>query len=179
MTCSSIRPCPFCGSDKLQQSNQQVQCGQCGATAPAHHWNKRSIYGTGALNKGLEEVLEAKVNESLVYPQHRLELEGLSQAELPDILRRGYAEILSCIGSELFTKLPVPLLEQFLILSIVRNHNTRGVLAGVIQSFIAAYAIPQSNEAAYQLLTQLEALASAAIKGNDEVLNRMRTVAAQ
>lgn len=66
------------------------------------------------------------------------------------------------------------IMEQFLITTITKNHNTRCLLVGLIQSFMASYAVPQMSDIAHEELKRLEALAQAAIAANNDVLERMR-----
>lgn len=168
------RPCPFCGCDEVQEEGGKVICQRCGATNTASRWNLRSAYGMGAFGQDLEVLLDKKVAETLALPQRRLALGRVSKGEMQTILKQGYSEILASIGADLFAKMPATIMEQFLITTIVKNHNTRGLLVGLIQSFTASYAVPQTSDIAHAGLESMEALAQMAIKANDEVLERMQ-----
>lgn len=47
-------------------------------------------------------------------------------------------------------------LDQFITISIIKNHDTAGLIRSLIRSFIAAYNDPQTNAAAYGTLEDLE-----------------------
>jgi len=171
---TKYRPCPFCGCDDVREEGAMVACERCGAAHTASRWNLRSAYGMGAFGKDLEALVESKVVETMALSQHRLALGGVSGSEMGSILRQGYAEILASIGADLFAKMPAAIMEQFLITTITKNHNTRGLLVGLIQSFTASYAVPQTSDIAHEELKRLESLAQAAIAANNDVLERMR-----
>lgn len=168
------RPCPFCGNEALCQQENKITCQRCGASHAASRWDLRSAYGMGAFGKDLEALVESKVAETLALPQRRLALGRASSSEMQSILRQGYSEILASIGADLFDKMPATIMEQFLITTIVKNHNTRGLLVGLIQSFTASYVVPQTSDIAYEGLKHMEALAQMAIAANNDVLEGMR-----
>jgi hypothetical protein len=44
MTTNELRPCPFCKSDELTETNgQKIHCKQCHASTPLEMWNHRPL----------------------------------------------------------------------------------------------------------------------------------------
>ncbi len=173
MSKETLRPCPFCGCDDLLHENGTVTCLRCSASHIASRWNARSAYGMGAFGKDLEQLVAGKVEETCALPLRRFQLAGASEQEMRSILTQGYSEILASIGADLFAKMPAAIMEQFLIMTITKNHNTRGLLVGLIQSFTTGYAVPQTNDHATKMLEQIEGLAKTARDTNNEILERM------
>ena len=69
-----------------------------------------------------------------------------------------FAEIIKGMGSDRFAETPVELLDQFAVMSVIKNHDTGGLLRSLVNSFLIAYSTPETADRAYLALTQLEAL---------------------
>lgn len=69
-----------------------------------------------------------------------------------------FAEIIKGMGADRFSETPVELLDQFAVMSVIKNHDTGGLLRSLVNSFLIAYSTPETADRAYLALTQLEAL---------------------
>lgn len=109
-------------------------------------------------------LLESRVERAMERPYFRLELADaktgmpLSPEKRRENLRILFGEILKGMGVEHFAKTPVELLDQFAVMSVVKNHDTAGLLRSLINSFVIAYSTPETSDRAVQALTQLEGL---------------------
>lgn len=109
-------------------------------------------------------LLESRVERAMERPHFRLELVDaktglpLSPEKRRENLRILFGEILKGMGMEHFAKTPVELLDQFAVMSVVKNHDTAGLLRSLINSFVIAYSTPETSDRAVQALTQLEGL---------------------
>jgi hypothetical protein len=109
-------------------------------------------------------LLESRVERAMERPHFRLELADaktgmpLSPEKRRENLRILFGEILKGMGVEHFAKTPVELLDQFAVMSVVKNHDTAGLLRSLINSFVIAYSTPETSDRAFLALTQLEDL---------------------
>lgn len=109
-------------------------------------------------------LLESRVERAMERPHFRLELADaktgmpLSPEKRRENLRILFGEILKGMGVEHFAKTPVELLDQFAVMSVVKNHDTAGLLSSLINSFVIAYSTPETSDRAFLALTQLEDL---------------------
>lgn len=109
-------------------------------------------------------LLESRVERAMERPHFRLELADaktgmpLSPEKRRENLRILFGEILKGMGVEHFAKTPVELLDQFAAMSVVKNHDTAGLLSSLINSFVIAYSTPETSDRAFLALTQLEDL---------------------
>lgn len=69
-----------------------------------------------------------------------------------------FAEIIKGMGADRFSETPVELLDQFAVMSVIKNHDTGGLLRSLVNSFLIAYSTPETADRAYLALMQLEAL---------------------
>ena len=69
-----------------------------------------------------------------------------------------FAEIIKGMGADRFSETPVELLDQFAVMSVIKNHDTGGLLRSLVHSFLIAYSTPETADRAYLALMQLEAL---------------------
>ncbi len=69
-----------------------------------------------------------------------------------------FAEIAKGMGIERFLETPVERLDQFAVMSVARNHDTAGMLRSLVNSFMIAYACPETADRAFKALVELEAL---------------------
>lgn len=90
----------------------------------------------------------------------RLQLSGqqLTPMELRTIVIDQYLDIGRRLGSEFLRNTPAVALEQFVIMSITRDHDAAGLLKSLINSFIASYLTPETTGRAYSNLVVLEEL---------------------
>lgn len=109
-----------------------------------------------------EHAVVLKVKEAL-QSQFRVELrvdpvKPLSNAEREKYLTILFNEVLGALGIERFMELPIEVLEQFAVMSAKNNHDTKGLLVSLINSFITSYLTPETSDSAYECLTTLEQL---------------------
>ncbi len=69
-----------------------------------------------------------------------------------------FAEIIKGMGVDRFSETPAELLDQFAVMSVIKNHDTGGLLRSLVNSFLIAYSTPETADRAYLALMQLEAL---------------------
>lgn len=108
-------------------------------------------------------IIDRKLNELAELPRgsasgRRLELAGASESEHHALLRVTLHDIASRISPDVLDMLPAPALEQLTIMSIVKNHDTAGLLKSLINSFVLAYITPETHDDAFGCLESLEAL---------------------
>lgn len=111
----------------------------------------------------IEKLIEHRVELAL---QHTFRLElgnpktgtSISQDERKRLLTAGFKDLVAGMGVERFIETPVELLDQFVVMSVLKNHDTAGLLRSLVNSFVIAYAIPETADRAFGLLEQTEAL---------------------
>jgi hypothetical protein len=118
--------------------------------------------------------VEAKLQELASIPVgvltgRRLELGG-DKAKASEGMRRLFTDIGERVGLHFLEMTPAVLLEQFAIQSVLKDHDTAGLLKSLINSFLIDYATPETNDQAYGHLLSLEALRATV------AADRMRTV---
>lgn len=69
-----------------------------------------------------------------------------------------FTEIAKGMGLERFLETPVERLDQFAVMSVVKNHDTAGLLRSLVNSFMIAYSCPETADRAFATLLELEAL---------------------
>lgn len=69
-----------------------------------------------------------------------------------------FTEIAKGMGLERFLETPVERLDQFAVMSVVKNHDTGGLLRSLVNSFMIAYSCPETADRAFAALLELEAL---------------------
>lgn len=112
----------------------------------------------------IAEAVEAKLVELDTIPVgslsgRRLELDNKLGAEATrDLMRRSMVDIAQRVGLHFFQLTPPVALEQVIIVSAARNHDTAGLIKSLINSFMIAYCTPETSERAYNQLLELEAL---------------------
>lgn len=82
----------------------------------------------------------------------------LSDDERRETLTVLFSEIAKGMGVERFADTPVERLDQFAVMSVVNNHDTAGLLRSLVNSFMIAYANPDTSDQAFQALLKIEAL---------------------
>ena len=109
-------------------------------------------------------LIESRVEKAMEHPHFRLELADgktglpLSAEKRRESLRILFGEIIKGMGLERFAETPVELLDQFAVMSVVKDDDTAGLLRSLINSFVIAYSTPETSDRAVQALTQLEGL---------------------
>lgn len=69
-----------------------------------------------------------------------------------------FTELVKGMGIERFLETPVERLDQFAVMSLVKNHDTAGLLRSLVNSFMIAYACPETADRAFAALKEIEAL---------------------
>ena len=69
-----------------------------------------------------------------------------------------FTELAKGMGLERFLETPVERLDQFAVMSVVKNHDTAGLLRSLLNSFMIAYSCPETADRAFAALLELEAL---------------------
>lgn len=82
----------------------------------------------------------------------------LTEQEREKYLTLLFNEIISALGIERFMELPAQALDQFAVMSATKNHDTKGILVSLINSFITSYLTPETSDQAYKYLEKLESL---------------------
>lgn len=67
-------------------------------------------------------------------------------------------DIADRLGLDFFNQTPAVALEQLTVMSIIKNHDTAGLLKSLINSFLVAYSTPETHERSYQSLVDLEGM---------------------
>ena len=109
-------------------------------------------------------LIESRVEMAMEHPHFRLALSDgktdlpLSTEQRRECLRILFGEIVKGMGVEHFAETPVELLDQFAVMSVVKDDDTAGLLRSLINSFVIAYSTPETSDRAFLALTQLEDL---------------------
>lgn len=108
------------------------------------------------------DIIASCVEEAMAHTFH-CHLADQSGQSLTDEQRRVvlttlFAEIYDGIGRDLFVAIPVELLDQFAVMSVIKDHDTQGLLRLALTSFMTAYANPRTTDRAYQTLMMMAAI---------------------
>lgn len=111
----------------------------------------------------IDDLIRQRVDVALA---NRFRCELVSQASglpLPPEERRRtltilFAELARGMGLDRFLETPVERLDQFAVMSVVKNHDTAGLLRSLLNSFMIAYSCPETVDRAFTALLGLEAL---------------------
>lgn len=121
-----------------------------------------TVVGLEWVDVGSAPAVQRKVDEAMNCPNLRLELarDGRTArgAERRDILCALFTQIRLAVGAERFDALPAEALDQFAVMSLIKNQDTKGLLVSLLNSFLIAYLTPETTDRAYQCLESLEAL---------------------
>lgn len=110
------------------------------------------------------ETLIAQRVELALQHQFRLALaspttgQPMTIEERRDFLGRAFAEIARGMGVDRFLETPAERLDQFAVMSVKKNHDTAGLLRSLVNSFMIAYACPETADRAFDALVQIEGL---------------------
>jgi len=108
------------------------------------------------------QAINLKVNEAMK-STFRLELQKTNNKPMLDkereaILQALFGQVHDAIGTDRFLGLPAEALDQFSVMSLSKNHDTKGILVSLVNSFISAYLTPETSSKAFACLEELEAL---------------------
>lgn len=100
--------------------------------------------------------------------------------ERQEFLNRAFVEIAKGMGVDRFLETPAERLDQFAVMSVIKNHDTAGLLRSLVNSFMIAYACPETADRAFMALVQIEGLRAevADTKGQGRMSNNPNLVAA-
>mgnify|MGYP007063549722 FL=1 len=132
---------------------------------------KRAAHGS-LRTKGKIKMEQATTIQTLIKPhvdlamahQFRLELvhphtqQRMTPAQREEFLTLAFAEIAKGMGIDRFMQTPAERLDQFAVMSVMKNHDTAGLLRSLVNSFMIAYACPETSERAFAALVQIEGL---------------------
>lgn len=110
----------------------------------------------------LDEFIEQRVDEAMKHT-FRLEIASgdgvpISQDKRRENLVVLFREIALGVGIENFLQIPLERLDQFAVMSLVKNHDTQGLIRSLVNSFMIAYSTPETSEVAFKTLVVLEEL---------------------
>ena len=148
---------------------------------------KRAAHGS-LRTKGKIKMEQATTIQTLIKPhvdlamahQFRLELvhphtqQRMTPAQREEFLTLAFAEIAKGMGIDRFMQTPAESLDQFAVMSVMKNHDTAGLLRSLVNSFMIAYACPETSERAFAALVQIEGLRAevADSKGQGQMTNK-------
>lgn len=120
------------------------------------------VLGLEWVDGGAMEAVRRKVCEATSVPHYRLGMtrnrQVVSPAERSLTLMTLFAEIRRAVGGERFDAIPAEMLDQFCVMSLSKNHDTHGLLNSLINSFMIAYGVPETNGPAFDALLKIEKL---------------------
>lgn len=134
----------------------------------------------------IEAAVDTKLAELATMPigvltGRRLELGGDTVANAKYI-RNAMIDVGQRVGLHFLQMTPAVALEQLCVASAVKNHDTAGLLKSLINSFLIAYATPETSDQAYAHLVGLEVLRQDVKQRRDsqkrEALARLVTILA-
>jgi len=111
----------------------------------------------------LETLIQQRVDIALAN-RFRCELASPTNGQplAPEERRRTLTILFTAIaegmGLERFLETPVERLDQFAVMSVVKNHDTGGLLRSLVNSFMIAYSCPETADRAFAVLLELEAM---------------------
>lgn len=94
----------------------------------------------------------------------RLEFNGAkpgsqyTPAEIRALMGRSMADIGRRVGLHFLQMTPAVALEQFIIVSVIKDQDTAGLIKSLINSFLVTYCTPETTDRAYVHLEGLEGL---------------------
>lgn len=126
---------------------------------------KQSLHEPDALQTVFAELADPIVTaaaQAATLLQGRLDLvmNGLILAEQKkqEALTKLFREIVAAVGVERFAQIPLLALEQYALMTVAKNHDTKGLLVSLLNSFMVTYLTPETHQRAYAILESLEAL---------------------
>ncbi len=133
----------------------------------------------------IEDLVKEHVDLALAH-QFRMGLanpatgQPMSVQERTDFLTRAFVDIAGGMGVDRFLQTPAERLDQFAVMSVMNDHDTGGLLRSLVNSFMIAYACPETSARAFAALVQIEGLRAevAHTKGQGRMSNKPELVAA-
>lgn len=133
----------------------------------------------------LEQLLQTQVALALDC-KFRLELankatgQPMTREERAHFLMCAFFEISKGMGIDRLMQTPAERLDQFAVMSVMKDHDTAGLLRSLVNSFMIAYACPETSDRAFAALVQIEGLRAevAESKGQGRMSNKPELVAA-
>ena len=124
-------------------------------------------------------LIKSHVDAAMAH-QFRLELvhphtqQRMTPVQREEFLILAFAEIAKGMGIDRFLQTPAERLDQFAVMSVMKNHDTAGLLRSLVNSFMIAYACPETSERAFQALVRIEGLRAevADSKGQGQMTNK-------
>lgn len=125
----------------------------------------------------IRAAVEAKLIELDAIPYgpstgRRLEMAGrdkdgasLSPEQLRENRRLLMTDVAERLGLHFFQMTSSVLLDQLITMSVIKNHDTAGLLKSLINSFLITYTSPEASDLAYRQLQGLEVLRAYIEKG--------------
>lgn len=116
-----------------------------------------------AANARARAIVQSRVDLALSTP-HRLELADPDTGhpivgdQRRALFIRGFHEIAAGMGVDRFAEIPVSVLNGFMVMSVIKDHDTRGLLKSLVNSFLVAYSTPETTDGAFKALLELEGL---------------------
>ncbi|WP_409286868.1 hypothetical protein [Pseudomonas guariconensis] len=127
--------------------------------------------------QAIEAAVESKLRELDDIPYglatgRRYQLAGTNQGGSPmtpeqhrENLRRVFNDIAERLGLHFFQMTDAVLLDQLAAVSVIKDHDTAGLLKSLINSFLIAYTQGETSDSAYHALQHLELLRAVKEKG--------------
>lgn len=115
------------------------------------------------LSTTIQTLIKPYVDTAMAH-QFRLELvhphtqQRMTPAEREEFLTHAFSEIAKGMGIDRFMQTPAERLDQFAVMSVMKNHDTAGLLRSLVNSFMIAYAYPETSERAFSALVEIEGL---------------------
>ncbi len=137
------------------------------------------------IDNEIAKMIKTKVD--LAHPhQFRMERvspgtgERMTADERRDFLTRSFVEISKGMGLDRFMHTPAERLDQYAVMTVMKNHDTQGMLRSLVNSFMIAYACPETADRAFAALVQIEGLRAevADSKGQGRMSNKPELVLA-
>jgi hypothetical protein len=133
----------------------------------------------------IDQFIKPQVDLAMAH-QFRLELANkksgmpMSPEERETFLMRAFTEIAKGMGLDRFAQTPAERLDQFAVMSVMKDHDTAGLLRSLVNSFMIAYSCPETSDRAFAALVQIEGLRAevADAKGQGRMSNKPELVAA-
>lgn len=131
------------------------------------------------MNASIAMLIKPHVDMALAH-QFRLELvhphtqQRMTPVQREEFLTHAFAEIANGMGVDRFLQTPAERLDQFAVMSVMKNHDTAGLLRSLVNSFMIAYACPETSDRAFAALVQIEGLRAevADSKGQGQMTNK-------
>lgn len=131
------------------------------------------------MTASIATLIKSHVDGAMAH-QFRLELvhphtqQRMTPMQREEFLTLAFSEIAKGMGIDRFMQTPAERLDQFAVMSVMKNHDTAGLLRSLVNSFMIAYACPETSDRAFAALVQIEGLRAevADSKGQGQMTNK-------